>query len=83
MWGGGGSGHNPKFQVLQSENTMTSINISTYNIAAIYNQSIVSINVIVLLVPTVICREVLFPFQCWNRFSDLKLSLLPLRTHFS
>ena len=42
--GGEGSRHNPKFQVLQSEKTMNSINISTYNIA-IYNQSIVAINV--------------------------------------
>ena len=32
--GGGGSGHNPKFQ---NEKTMTSINISTYNIGALYN----------------------------------------------
>ena len=42
---GGVSGHNPKFRVLQSEKTMTSIiNISTYNIT-IYNQSIVAIDV--------------------------------------
>ena len=40
---GGVSGHNPKFRVLQSEKTMNSINISTYNIA-IYSQSIAAIN---------------------------------------
>ena len=36
---------------------------------------------LVLLFPTVICRGFLFPFQYWDRFSDLKLSLLPLRTN--